>query len=121
MATSERRGAALACGAALLLCAVAAVGADRPSGKAYALIAGTVWTADNHAAAGIEVRLRRAGEKKVRGETRSDARGEFAFRVPAEPADYVVTAEPGGQRHPVEKTVRVEFDERTDIGLHLTE
>jgi hypothetical protein len=113
------------CAGVVALLVFAAAGAaqagDKPAAKPFAVIAGTVWTAEHRAAAGVRVRVRRADEKKFRGEGISDARGEFAFRVPAEAADYVVVAEPGGRRRAVEKAVHIDFDERADIGLHLTE
>lgn len=45
------------------------------------VIFGTVFTAQGFALPGAEIRVRRAGEKKVRGEARSDRRGEFGVRV----------------------------------------
>ena len=67
-------------------------------GQPYALIFGTVWGPDNHPAYGITVRIRRSTDKpkKVRWELYSDHHGEFAQRVPAGEADYIVTAD----RHP---------------------
>ncbi len=48
--------------------------------------------------------------------------GEFAQRVPAGKANYIVWADikmPKGQSPP-EVSVPIENDERVDIGLHLT-
>src|SRR5580700_3740419 len=60
----------------------------------YALIFGTVWGPDSRAVYGITVKIRRATDKakKARWELTSDHSGEFAQRVPAEKADYVVWA-----------------------------
>ena len=46
------------------------------------LIRGTVFT--NHAISfpGVQLRIRRSGEKKFRWEDRTNSRGEFAVRVP---------------------------------------
>ena len=93
-------------------------------GAAYALIEGTVWDAANQPLYGARVQIRRAGEKKARWELTSDHRGEFAQRVAAGKADYVVSAEvpkaKGGKLVvPVEVTVHVESDERIDASLHL--
>jgi len=46
------------------------------------LIRGTVFT--NHAISfpGVQLRIRRSGEKKFRWEDRTNSRGEFAIRVP---------------------------------------
>ena len=96
----------------------------------YALIFGTVWGPDNRAVYGITVKIRRATdkEKKARWELTSDHSGEFAQRVPAGKADYVVWADLKGVKttygvplHLVEPVeVHIENDERVDIGLHLS-
>lgn len=54
------------------------------------VLAGTVFNEGGFSLPGAEIRVRRAGEKKVRGEARSDRRGEFGIRVPAGP-EYEVT------------------------------
>jgi hypothetical protein len=90
--------------------------------KDYALIFGTVWSRDQRPAPGITVKIRRADEKKARWQHTSDGSGEFAQRVPAGKADYVVWAEVPKKKAPAAETkVHIENDERTDIGLHLTE
>ena len=104
--------------AAVLLLATAAPAQPKP----YALIFGTVWDAGGNPVYGVKVKIRKADEKKARWELYSDHRGEFAQRVPAGAADYVVWAEPKGHKgHVAETRVHVENDERVDIGLHLTE
>lgn len=95
--------------------------------KPYALIYGTVWDPDGHALYGVKVKIRRAEEKKVRWELYSNHSGEFAQRVPSGKADYIVTADLKGFKHPSGKplkpgsevTVHIDDDERADIGLHL--
>jgi len=59
------------------------------------LIHGTVF--DNHALAlpGVELKIRRDGEKKYRWSTHCNRRGEFAIRVP-QGAEYEVVAEVKG-------------------------
>lgn len=89
----------------------------------YALIFGTVWGPDGRPVHGVKVKIRRADEKKSRWELISDRRGEFAQRVPTGKADYVVWADvktPKGKEK-TQFTVHIENNERTDIGLHLTE
>ena len=94
----------------------------------YALIFGTVWDPDNHPAYGITVKIRRVPDKKPKWQVSSDHSGEFAQRVPAGKADYVVWADLKGVKtkdgqplHLAEPVnVHVEYDERVDIGLHLT-
>jgi hypothetical protein len=101
---------------------------DKRHEKPYALIFGTVWGPDDHALYGVPVKVRRANEKKVRWHLVSDHNGEFALRVPAGRADYVVWADlkdfkplPGKQLGPgKEAQVHIENDERFDLGLHLT-
>lgn len=93
----------------------------------HALIFGTVWGPDDRPLAGMEVKIRRANEKKARWTLISNRRGEFEAEVPAGPADYVVRAEtrhyklPSGKhlQPSPEVTVHVENDERADTGLHL--
>src|SRR5882724_951772 len=87
--------------ALLILGAAVAIGADKKSGKksdknnveAYALIAGTVFRESGFALPGAEVTLTpEAGEapnaKNKKLKAISDARGEFAFRVPPLPWRY---------------------------------
>jgi hypothetical protein len=117
----------------LLLCLGTAIAvrpapaAEKKSEKPYALIFGTVWSPENHPLYGVKVEIRRAGDKKPRWELYSDHNGEFAQRVPAGRADYLVRANlkgskssnRNGLREGTEVTVHIENDERTDIGLHL--
>jgi hypothetical protein len=99
----------------------------KPSDR-YALIFGTVWGPDDHPVYGIKVYIRRVSHKKPKWELQSDHAGEFAQRVPAVKSDYVVSADLRGVKtpdgHPLhlaqEVAVHVEYDERVDIGLHLT-
>lgn len=94
----------------------------------YALIFGTVWGPDDHPVYGIAVKIRRVPDKKPKWELRSDHSGEFAQRVPAGKADYVVWADLKGVKttygYPLhlaqEVPLHVEYDERVDISLHLT-
>lgn len=123
---TTERGMAWACCLALLVTLPAPVAAAK-SDKAkepYALIFGTVYGPDNQPVYGVPVKIRRASEKKARWELQSDHRGEFAQRVPAGSADYVVWTDfkpKKGQPKPAETKVHVDNDERVDIGLHLTE
>ena len=96
---------------------------SQPKEKPYALIFGTVYGPDDRAVYGIKIKLRRADDKKARWELVSDHHGEFAQRVPAGEADYVVWADIKNPRGtpPSEVKVHVINDERQDIGLHLRE
>jgi hypothetical protein len=94
----------------------------------YALIFGTVWGPDDHPVYRVKVNIRRGGEKKSKWQVFSDHAGEFAQRVPAGKADYVVGADLKGVKgkagQPLhlahEVSVHVEYDERVDTSLHLT-
>ncbi len=97
-------------------------------GKPYALIAGTVWDPNDHPIYGVPVSIRRAKDKKPKWHLYSDHMGEFAQRVPAGEADYILSADPKGFKTPDGKTLRlvqevtihIYKDERQDTGLHLT-
>jgi len=94
----------------------------------YALIFGTVWGPDGRPVFGVNVKIRRIQDKKARWELYSDHRGEFAQRIAAGKADYVVWADlknfksvDGKPLHAVQDVpVHVEADERVDLSLHLT-
>jgi hypothetical protein len=97
--------------------------------KPYAIIFGTVWGPDNRPVYGVPVKIRRSTDKpkKVRWEVYSDHNGEFAQRVPAGEADYILSADLKGLKsadgrplHAPDVTVHVYNDERVDTGLHLT-
>jgi hypothetical protein len=95
--------------------------------KPYALIYGTVFGPDNRSVYGVTVKIRRVDQKKQKWELYSDHAGEFAQRVPAGRADYVVWAdlkrckvpECKKLRNGTEVTVHIQNDERADISLHL--
>ena len=95
--------------------------------KPYALIFGTVWGSNNRPVYGVRVKIRRADQKKSKWELYSNHQGEFAQRLPAGKADYIVWADlkgfksmSGKELSPGEQvTVHIEGDERQDIGLHL--
>ncbi len=101
---------------------------DKKAEKPYALIYGTVWGPDARPVYGIKVKIRRADQKRPKWELYSDHRGEFAQRVPAGQADYIIVADLKGVKtvlgRPLrlaqEAKVHVTYDEREDVGIHLT-
>ncbi len=102
-------------------------GRARASGKSdaakpYALIIGTVYDPDNHPVYGVKIKIQNNQKKKSHWEAYSNHQGEFAVRVPAGAADYIVAAQPQGKSaaDPVQITVHIDNDERKDISLHLT-
>jgi hypothetical protein len=116
----------------VLLCAavppVSSVNARDHEIADYALIYGTVWGPDNQPVYGVNVKIRRATEKKARWQVFSDHSGEFAQRVPAGQADYVLWADLKSSQLPrhlklrpgPQVNVHVYNDEREDTGVHLS-
>lgn len=84
----------------------------------YALLFGTLYGLDERPAYGVKIKIRRADQKKAKWELISNHQGEFAQRVPAGKADYIVTADVKSNPKP-ELTVHVENDERKDFVLHM--
>jgi hypothetical protein len=126
MATTRRRRLRLLAApvALLLLLSVwVAPAACSPRPASYALIFGTLWGPGERPIYGVRLKLRRASEKKFRWEGFSDHRGEFAIRVPAAKADYVLVPDlKSAKDKPLPETrIHVENDERIDIGVHLRE
>ncbi len=122
---SPPRAVVLAWLALLLLGVASAQLNPRKASSPFALIHGTVYGPDDSPIYGAQVQIRRADGTKVKGggDLHSDHQGEFALRVPAGAADYVVRAE---LKHKKTKliggtTVHVNFDERVDTGVHLRE
>jgi len=102
-----------------LLLAAPATGQNQ---KRYAVIFGTVWTADNRPAYGVPIKVCRAGEKKARWEAVSDHQGEFAVRVPPVAQEYEVWADiklPKGKEPPKVKVQVSDPNVRNDVSLHL--
>ncbi len=95
--------------------------------KPYALIFGTVWGPDDRPIYGVRVQIRRSDKKKPQWEVYSNHMGEFAQRVPAGKADYIISADLKGYKSLDNRklspgdamTVHIENDERVDTGLHL--
>lgn len=102
-------------------------GAERQKPPDNAVIFGTVWGPDDRPVYGIQVKMRRAEEKKARWQEYCNRRGEFEFQVPAGRHDYVIWADTksyklqNGKHFEVspEVTVHTENNERVDTGVHL--
>ena len=112
---------------ATVLSPFASRASEQPKEKPYALIFGTVWDPDGRPVYGVKVKIRRADQKKAKWEVYSNHSGEFAQRVPAGAADYVVWADfkklkssSGKNLRPgPEVKVHIDNEERADTGLHL--
>jgi hypothetical protein len=111
------------CAVALLV--LGAFGAPAGAGKegkppaAYAVVAGTVFRDSGFSLAGAEVELAACGAPDVARKFKkvkqiADSRGEFAFRVPATPAEYKVSAKASGYQAE-EKQVSVSGEQRFDV------
>ena len=108
---------------ALLLLGGLSTAGEKKKLPDYALIFGTVFDQDQRPVAGVKIKIRRADQKKAKWELISDRRGEFAQRVPAGTADYVVRPEVKDKQvaEKAEVKVHIEKDERQDIAVHLIE
>jgi len=81
------------------------------------LMFGTVFTEAGLALPGAEVRVRRAGERKMRWEARSDRRGEFAVRVPRG-AEYEISVSAAGHQAETRK-IDARTGSRQDLVFRL--
>ncbi len=81
------------------------------------LVFGTVFDARGFAYHGAEIRIRRAGEKKVAGEATSDSRGEFGIRVPTG-AEYDLSVQAKGF-HPETRKIDARARQREDLVIRL--
>lgn len=82
------------------------------------LLLGTVFTEQGFALPGAAIRVRRAGESKVRWEGRSDRRGEFALRIP-QGAEYELSVTASGYREQTRK-INAKTGDREDLVFRLT-
>ncbi|MGH9862375.1 MAG: carboxypeptidase regulatory-like domain-containing protein [Candidatus Acidiferrales bacterium] len=64
---------------------------EKSKEKPYALVVGSVFTAEGFALPGVAVSVKRKTDAKPKWRGVSDARGEFTLRLPAESASYDVT------------------------------
>jgi hypothetical protein len=92
--------------------------------ETYAIVGGTVFRESGYALPGAEVTIApdpQPGQSAVKirnSKATSDARGEFAFRVPVTAMRYTVQAQMKGfeSQH---KSVDIEGEQRTDVTLTL--
>ena len=87
---------------------------------ATAVVAGTVFRDPGFALAGAEITLalEKAPPKARNQKTVSDARGEYAFRVPAEQSRYTVSVKANGFEGQ-QKTAEVNGEVRVDVFFQL--
>ena len=105
--------------AVLLVCGLLSSAAGKKP-EPYAIVAGTVFREDGFSLPGATVTLfLKDAAKGKKLEAGSDARGEFAFRVPVGTAAYIVRAARKGFR-PAEKEASVSGEGRVDVTLVLS-
>ncbi len=116
-------GAAILFAAAVVVaCRMAAAGLVFPP-QPYALVTGTAFRDTGLRLPGAQIRLEPVGDPKAarkikKQEAITDARGEFAIRVPAGPVQYKLTARAPGYQ-PQVKPVTVSGGERIDVFFRL--
>ncbi len=120
--TRKRTGTSLLALLALAFLGAAGLAAEEKP-KAYAVVAGTVFREPGFVLPRAEVALRMTapppGVKRSKTlTTRSDDRGEYAFRVPAGKAEYAVSVKADGFVGE-EKPAKIESEERVDIYFTL--
>jgi hypothetical protein len=107
--------------AILGVCALAAgTGAKKHEAGPYAIVAGTVFRDPGFALPDANVVLLLRGDPKPRKlqQAVSSPHGEFAFRVPPEPAAYIVRASAKGYQS-AEKEAVISGEDRVDVTLSL--
>lgn len=116
-----RRSALIAPAQLAFSAALAAGKKKEKDAQSFGVIAGTVFRETGFSFAGVEVIVvwEVDGKKKKEWKGRSDARGEFAFRVPAALGKYVVRVKAEGHA-PVEKQVELGIDERKEISILMS-
>lgn len=86
--------------------------------KQFALIFVTVFTAEGFALPGVRVTLKRKDDRKPKWKATSDARGEFALRVPAASGVYEVSTA-SKQHQNQTKTVEIAGQESVTVIFRL--
>lgn len=92
----------------------------KKAAEPYGVIAGTVFRETGFSFAGVEIVVvwELEGKKKKDWKARTDARGEFAFRVPAAMGRYTVRVKAEGYA-PEERVVEIGVDERRELSIQL--
>ncbi len=128
----HKAGIAAAVVATLFVSSALALKDQKKEQKPFGLIFGTVYGPDDRPFYGAKIQIRPVGKKHPNWELMSDHRGEFAQRVPLNPANYEIRGEAeivplvDGKPQPsrkkrVKATARVHVDKdvEQDISLHL--
>ena len=128
----HKAGIAAAVSFALFVSSALALKDPQKDQKPFGLIFGTVYGPDDRPLYGVKIHIHPVGKKRPNWELMSDHRGEFAQRVPLNPADYEISGEAeiapivDGKPQPSRKKrvkatakVHVDKDVEQDISLHL--
>jgi len=95
-----------------------AAAAKKEKKESQAVIAGSVFTEQGFALPGVPVTITPQGERKPKWRAASDARGEFAVRVPAGHGSYVVATDSSAYQNQ-SQTVEIHGEERVDLIFRL--
>jgi hypothetical protein len=101
-----------------LVCAVTAAPKKKKAPETLALISGTVFHSSGFSLPGAKVAATSEQDRKVKVESRTGQRGEFALRVPAAKGPYVVTAQAKGFEAQ-QRTAEVYESQKTTITFQL--
>jgi hypothetical protein len=99
------------------------ISTSKPGKKKYShandfLIRGTVFTEKALSFPGVQLRIRRAGEKKFRWESYTNSRGEFAVRVP-QGSDYEMVVRAKGYSEQTRAIDAKAVGNEQDIVFHM--
>lgn len=112
---------------AALVLAAGAAGAKEKKPQHFGVISGSVFRETGFSFAGVEIVVTLKAQEEAPGSKkpklrewkgRSDARGEFAFRVPALAGRYTVAVRAEGYKLR-EQTVEIGIDERRELIFNL--
>ena len=121
--TKTRTGSSLFAILLVFAAAFDAYGKDKKSSEPYAVVAGTAFRPPGLALPGARVRISpesgsSGGVKLKFFEAQTDARGEFAFRVPVVPMKWTVNVKSSGYQAQT-KTVSIDGEQRVDLSFQL--
>ena len=121
--TKTRTGSSLVLALLAVAGAFTADGKEKKAPEAYAVIAGTTFRPPGFALPGAKVRIApestaSGGVKLKSAEAQTDARGEFAVRVPVVPMKWTVHVQANGYEAQA-KTVSIDGEQRVDLSFQL--
>jgi hypothetical protein len=116
--TTSNRLVSSAILAVILLVQLSGIAAAQKPGQPYALLVGTVFFEESgRLVRGAQVEVRQKAGKK-HWESSTNVTGEFAIRVPAGKATYIIEVKFDGRQKSI-KEVEVADDERVDLVVQM--